>query len=195
MATTTPSMGLTAKGVPKMPMWLTIVRGVTIAMSLGALIAAAYNISLISSWARYYGGSGPAGLIIFSAIFTWIILGCMLAAEFFAPQLYIRYIFFGTLVISSILWLAAWTWAAAWTADFYHLYNSYYISRVSELDAWGGSMAAAVALGAVTWILTVVTTVFFVKACVADPTGSTFVQRPRNDPETAEPKPETTVTA
>lgn len=49
-----------------MPMWLTIVRGVTIAMSLGALIAAAYNISLISSWARYYGGSGPAGLIIFS---------------------------------------------------------------------------------------------------------------------------------
>jgi hypothetical protein len=59
-------MGLTAKGVPKMPMWLTIIRGAAIALSLGALIAAAYNVSLLSSWARYYGGDGPAGLIIFS---------------------------------------------------------------------------------------------------------------------------------
>jgi hypothetical protein len=75
----------------------------------------------------------------------------MLAAEFFAPQLYIRSIFFGTLIISSVLWLAAWTWAAAWTADFYHVYNDYYIGRAKELDAWGGSMAAGVALSAATW--------------------------------------------
>jgi hypothetical protein len=44
-------------------------------------------------------------------------------------------------------------------------------------------------------ILIVVITVFYVKACVADPTGSTFVSEPRNDPETAEPKPETTANA
>jgi hypothetical protein len=52
MATTTPSMGLTAKGVPKMPLWLTIVRGAAIALSLGALIAAAYNVSLLSNWIK-----------------------------------------------------------------------------------------------------------------------------------------------
>lgn len=75
----------------------------------------------------------------------------MLAAEFFAPQLYIRLVFFGTLSILSILWLAGWAWAAAWTADFYTLYNDYNIGRARELDAWGSSMSAAVALGAATW--------------------------------------------
>lgn len=75
----------------------------------------------------------------------------MIALEFFAPQLYIRLLFLGGLVLSSILWLAAWTWAAAWTADFYNVYVSYNIRRVKELDAWGGSMAAGTALGGVTW--------------------------------------------
>lgn len=49
-----------------MPAWLTILRGATIALSLGALIAAAYNASLLSKWAHYYGGEGPASLIIFN---------------------------------------------------------------------------------------------------------------------------------
>jgi hypothetical protein len=48
-----------------MPLWLTILRGVALLLALGVLIAAAYHLSLLGSWAQYYGGSGPAGFLIF----------------------------------------------------------------------------------------------------------------------------------
>ena len=41
-------------------------------------------------------------------------------------------------------------------------------------------------------ILIVVITVFYVKACLADPNGSTFAPEPKKDVEAAEPKVETT---
>jgi hypothetical protein len=41
-------------------------------------------------------------------------------------------------------------------------------------------------------ILIVVITVFYVKACLADPDGSTFAPKPKKDVEAAEPKSETT---
>ena len=66
MATAAPNPGLSAKGAPKISLCLTILRGAAIVTSLGALIAAAYNISHLSSWSRYYGGDGPAGFIIFN---------------------------------------------------------------------------------------------------------------------------------
>ena len=67
MATPEQNPGLSAKGAPKTSLFLTILRGAAIVTSLGALIAAAYNISRLSSWSRYYGGDGPAGFIIFNA--------------------------------------------------------------------------------------------------------------------------------
>lgn len=48
-----------------MPLWLTILRGAALLLALGVLIAAAYHLSLLGSWAQYYGGSGPAGFLIF----------------------------------------------------------------------------------------------------------------------------------
>ncbi|KAJ4270513.1 hypothetical protein NW762_002200 [Fusarium torreyae] len=190
MSTTTSTQGLTATGVPRMPLWLTILRAAALLLSLGVLIAAAYHISLLGNWAHYYAGSGPASFLIFDAIFTFLVLGSMLAAEFFAPQLYIRLLFFGALVLAAIFWLSAWAWAAAWASDFYSVYHSYGFGRAKELDAWGASLAAGAALGAVTWLLIVVITVFFVRACMASPHGSSFSPRSQNDAEVGQPKPE-----
>lgn len=153
-----------------MPLWLTILRGVALLLALGVLIAAAYHLSLLGSWAQYYGGSGPAGFLIFDvsylpslpnseqkqltpqkAIFTFLILGSMLAAEFFAPQLYMRLLFLGALVLAAIFWLSAWAWAAAWASDFYRVYDGSGLGRANGFDAWGASLAAGAALGAVTW--------------------------------------------
>ncbi|KAH7261484.1 uncharacterized protein BKA55DRAFT_561458 [Fusarium redolens] len=190
MSTTTSTHGLTVTGVPKMPFWFTILRGAAIVLSLGVLITAAYHLSLLGSWAQYYGGSGPAGFLIFDAIFTWLVLGSMLASEYFAPHLYMRLLFFGSLVLTAIFWLSAWAWAASWAADFYRVYDDYGLGRANGLDAWGATLAAGAALGAVTWVLVVVFTVFFVRACLADPHGSSFSPRPQNDAEAAQPKPE-----
>ncbi|KIL93595.1 hypothetical protein FAVG1_03577 [Fusarium avenaceum] len=190
MTTTTSTHGLTATGVPRMPLWLTILRGVALLLALGVLIAAAYHLSLLGSWAQYYGGSGPAGFLIFDAIFTFLILGSMLAAEFFAPQLYMRLLFLGTLVLAAIFWLSAWAWAAAWASDFYRVYDGSGLGRANGFDAWGASLAAGAALGAVTWALIIVIIVFFVRACMADPHGSSFSPRPQNDVEAGHPKHE-----
>jgi hypothetical protein len=63
-ATTNGFNGLTAKGVPALPKWLLFLRIAIIVLSLGVLIAAAYNLSLFDS-AYLAGYSGPAGFLIF----------------------------------------------------------------------------------------------------------------------------------
>ncbi|KAF4982746.1 hypothetical protein FZEAL_1699 [Fusarium zealandicum] len=148
MATATSTQGLTATGVPPMPFWLTILRGIALLFALGTLIAAAYHISLLGGiYAAYFGGSGPAGFLIFDAVFTFLLLGPMLAAEFFAPQLYLRLLFVGALVLAAVFWLAAWAWAASWAATFY----SHFDQVGYGFGAWGASIAAGAALGAITW--------------------------------------------
>ncbi|KAM0343458.1 hypothetical protein ACHAPU_008489 [Fusarium lateritium] len=190
MSTTTSTQGLTATGVPKMPLLLTILRGAALLLSLGVLIAAAYHLSLLGAWAQYYGGSGPAGFLIFDAIFTFLLLGSMLAAEFWAPHLYMRPIFLGALVLAAIFWLSAWAWAASWASEIYRLYDRSGLGRATGFDAWGASLAAGAGLGAGTWVLIVVIIVFFVRACMADPHGSSFSPRPQNNVEAGQPKPE-----
>jgi hypothetical protein len=84
MSTTTSTHGLTVTGVPKMPFWFTILRGAAIVLSLGVLITAAYHLSLLGSWAQYYGGSGPAGFLIFDVTLpqrTAIFLGTMTVTD------------------------------------------------------------------------------------------------------------------
>jgi hypothetical protein len=86
---------------------------------------------------------------LLQAIFTWLILGFMLASEFFAPQLYIRIAFIGALILCAIFWLSAWAWAASVASSFYSWYDGWYGDHT--FSAYGGSMAAAAAIGAVTW--------------------------------------------
>ena len=63
---TTSTSGLTAKGVPALPAWLLFVRIAIIVLSLGVLIAAAYNLSLFGGYGTYLSGyTGPPGFLIF----------------------------------------------------------------------------------------------------------------------------------
>ncbi|KAI5463078.1 hypothetical protein BGZ63DRAFT_402419 [Mariannaea sp. PMI_226] len=186
--TTSGTQGLTATGVPAMPFWLTIIRGVIIVFALGALIASAYNLSLFGGYGAYLSGyTGPAGFMIFDAIFTWLILGCMLASEFFAPQLYIRIAFVIALILCAIFWLSAWAWAASVASSFFSWYNGFY--KDGTLSAYGGSMAAAAAIGAVNWVLIIVFLVFFVRACMCNPQSQNFPARDPVEAELGESKP------
>lgn len=67
----------------------------------------------------------------------------MLAAEFFAHNLFIRIVFVVALALDAIFWLSGWAWAASLASA----YNGVY----GDADAYGASMAAAAALGAFTW--------------------------------------------
>ncbi|RSM03961.1 hypothetical protein CEP52_007097 [Fusarium oligoseptatum] len=160
-ATTTSTHGLTVTGVPKMPLWLTILRVAALVLSLGVLIAAAYHLSLLGGWSQYY------------SIFTFLILGGMLAAEFFAPHMYLRLLFVGALILDAIF-----------------LAFRLGMGRFLDFEAWGASMLAGSVLGVFTWVVIIVITVFFVKACMDSPQDSSFSPRAPADPEMGQPKPE-----
>lgn len=72
----------------------------------------------------------------------------MLVSEFFAPNIFIRILFIVALSLDAIFWLSAWAWAASSAAA----WNSYWDGSVDDsADAYGASMAAASALGALVW--------------------------------------------
>lgn len=76
------SSGLTAKGPPAIPFWLTIVRGAIIVLSLGVLIAAAYNLSIFDGFASYVSGySGPSGFLIFDVRLSYPFRLCRHVAD------------------------------------------------------------------------------------------------------------------
>ena len=75
----------------------------------------------------------------------------MLASEFFAPQLYLRLAFIGALVLDAIFWLSAWAWAASVASSWLGYYDDWGFGHDTSLNRYGSSMAAAAALGAVTW--------------------------------------------
>lgn len=72
----------------------------------------------------------------------------MLVSEFFAPNLYFRILFVVALTLNAIFWLAAWAWAASAAAS----WNSYWWDGDNS-DAYGASMAAEAALGALVWFV------------------------------------------
>ncbi|KAH7119465.1 hypothetical protein B0J13DRAFT_457779 [Dactylonectria estremocensis] len=169
-----------------MPFWLTIIQGAALILSLGVLIAAAHHLSLLGDFLRYFGGSNPAGFLIFDSIFTFLVIGGMLASEFFAPQLYLRLAFICGLILAAIFWLSAWAWAASFASDLYRIYG---VGGYNDSNPWAASMAAGAILGAFTWVVILVTLVYFVRACMASPQGSSFTAKAQNDAEMGHDKP------
>ncbi|KAM5353717.1 hypothetical protein ACJ41O_000367 [Fusarium nematophilum] len=169
--TSTSTQGLTGTGVPKMPFWMTIIRGAALALSFGILIAAAHHLSHSGEFYRFYGSSSPAGFLIFNSIFTFLVLGGMLASEFFAPQLYFRLAFISGLTLAVIFWLSAWAWAASFSSDLYNLYGA---GRYAQSNTWAASLVAGAVLGAANWVVILVILVIFLRACMASPQDSSF---------------------
>jgi hypothetical protein len=171
--------GLTAKGVPPLPSLVIILRFIILAISFGVLVASAYALSLFGGYGIYFVGySGPPGFMIFITIKTMIILGATIAVERFAPQIYFRLAVIIAYILNVIFWLSGWAWSASVAALFLatscssYLGTSYCSSPDSYSVKFGASMAAAAGLGAIAWVLMIVTLVFFIRACLADPEGT-----------------------
>jgi len=160
--------GITATGTLPLPKWLFFLRVAIIVLSLGVLIASAYNIALWDESVRIYGSS-PPGFLIFCVIATWFILGTMLVFEFFFDRFYTRIAFVVLLVLDAIFWLSAWSWAASWAGQLDDIGR--WLGGSDFYDRFYGSVAAAAALGAIVWVMIVVFIVFFVRACLRDGTS------------------------
>jgi hypothetical protein len=160
--------GLMAHGPPAQPKWLFFLTVGIIVLSFGAFIAACVNVSAYDSWG-WSASSGPGGFMIFDAIFTWIVLGTMIAFQYKFQKFYIRLTYVVLLPLCAIFWLSAWAWAAS-VASAFRGYDSFF--RDSALDRFSRSIAACAALGAFTWVAIVVLTIFYIVACLRDDTNT-----------------------
>ncbi|WYZ46238.1 hypothetical protein EsH8_IX_000463 [Colletotrichum jinshuiense] len=161
--------GLMGKGAPPTPTFFSIVRVAVLVLSLAVLAACAYNLSLLGAYSSSY--TGPPGFMLFVALFTIVVLGGAMAAERFAPHLYFRIailIGYGT---NCLFWLSGWAWSASIAALFLGntCIQSTCFGPTTEEKRYGGSMAAAAAVGAVNWVLMIAVLFYFIKGCLEDP--------------------------
>ncbi|KAJ8125810.1 hypothetical protein O1611_g7828 [Lasiodiplodia mahajangana] len=159
------------------------------------LALASYAESLSGDY--YYNSDVPA-FLLFVSIWTWLVYGGMLAIEHYAPQFYYR---IGVLVgqlLSVILWISGWAWAAS-SADYILSFDNYG-SHDSIRGAWkafGQSIAACAGIGALVWVLCIITVVAFCSACrrssvSVDVTTIELTNIPKSnapDGQTASPSP------
>jgi hypothetical protein len=140
-------MAFSSFGPPPMPRWLLFLRIATLVTSAGVLAAAAYNISL---YAGLIVSATPAGFLVFNAVFNILIVGSMLACEFWLKRFYSRLAFSLLLGVDGVLWLGGWAWAARWAGRWLGFDHD---GASGEYDAFAGSITAGAALGAITWLV------------------------------------------
>jgi hypothetical protein len=168
--------GLTAKGVPALPSFLLILRGVVLFLSVAILAASGVAISVWAGYDSYYFGygyytSGPPGFMIFVVCATYLthsygksaqlnglqniltlgVVGGTLAVEKFAPQMYFRLAVVIAYTLNIIFMLSAWSWCASNASSWLAIAVGSRSVSSSPIKKYGGSLAAAAALGALTW--------------------------------------------
>ncbi|KAH8680963.1 hypothetical protein BX600DRAFT_428937 [Xylariales sp. PMI_506] len=164
------AQGLISQGVPPLPRWLLFVKGAIILLSVIVLALAAYAMSLYSGLLIYSGGA--PGYLIFDAIVSWIVFGISLALELKAPQYYYRIALLIPYVLLCIFWLSGWAWAASWAG----VWLAYDLDDYYGYNRFGGAMAGCAAIGAIVWVLCIVNLIFFIMACVRNPSTQPNVE-------------------
>ncbi|KAK4444943.1 hypothetical protein QBC34DRAFT_170940 [Podospora aff. communis PSN243] len=163
--------GLLARGPPPSPAWVTYIKYAILGLSLICLAMGAWATSIYGgSYLFLYTSSG--GMVIFVAIWNFIVYGGGLALEKFQPNNFFRIGLLIGYIFSVIFWLSAWAWSASLASLWLSIYSSAngfrnddYYSPVKQL---GAALAVCAALGAVVWVLCIVNLVMFIKACVSD---------------------------
>lgn len=185
-------MAVTDQHYVQQPAFLFFIRIAQAVLSLIILGLAAYGVATLVD----YGGS--FGFNIFCALYTWIVVGYLLGTSAFAIGLWNCWAALVLEIFGVIFWLCAWgsmaAWAAVWNwaggyggssyggSSYYGyindiLYKRDLVKRVTykeQKTAWQ-CVAAASGLGALVWILFLVTLI----------TYSIHLHRHRKNPENA----------
>jgi hypothetical protein len=153
--------GLLAKGPPETPIFVLFLRIAALVLTLAVFVAACYNASLLDQIVLLtQDEAGPAGLGIFTCIWTWGVVGTEIAFTMKLPHLYMRIVFVILDVLTLIFWLSTWAVAASVASDALE-------DRASTIaKKYGGSAAAIAGLGAIVWVILIVIFVFWVMAAI-----------------------------
>ncbi|KAK4173135.1 hypothetical protein QBC36DRAFT_360725 [Triangularia setosa] len=208
------TQGLTAKGVPPQPLWLLYIKIAILVLSLITLALGAWAVSIFGGYLGGYGGpTGAGGLVIFTAIWSFIVYGGAAAIEIWAPHFFYRIGALVGYILHIIFWLSAWAWSASAAA--FWLSYTYGFLYDSSWKREGQALGACAGLGAlicnkatkspnldlsdeVDWltvfnqhrVLSIVHLVFFIRASMSDPEGSGLAPGTAGQAELGQVKPE-----
>ncbi|KAK4683237.1 hypothetical protein QC764_123340 [Podospora pseudoanserina] len=184
------TQGLLAKGVPPQPLWLLYIKIAILVLSLVTLALGAWAVSIFGGYAGGYGGpTGAGGLVIFTAIWSFIVYGGAAAIEIWAPHFFYRIGALVGYILHIIFWLSAWAWSAS-AASFWLSYTYGFGFYDSAWKREGQALGACAGLGALIWVLSIVHLVFFIRASLADPEGSGPAPGTAGQAELGQVKPE-----
>ncbi|KAK0712176.1 hypothetical protein B0T21DRAFT_247810, partial [Apiosordaria backusii] len=167
------TQGLTAKGVPPQPLWLLYIKIAILVLSLITLALGAWAVSIFGGYLGGYGGpTGAGGLVIFTAIWSFIIYGGAAAIEIYAPHYFYRIGALVGYILHIIFWLSAWAWSASAAAFWLSYTVTWGFIYDSSWKSEGQALGACAGIGALIWVLSIVHLVLFVRASLSDPEGS-----------------------
>ncbi|TLS23386.1 uncharacterized protein PpBr36_06470 [Pyricularia pennisetigena] len=174
--------------VPATPMWIAIIRAVQLGLALLILILTAVAAN------KFRVAWSSLALTWFTFAWTLLHIGWLFISILIVPLIYNIWGQLAVEILSVIFWLASWAALAADAAAIGD-YESVYGSRgrtagiTNDFSTGSGCIKASAALGALEWILFVVTLVFFVMALIrfqkGHTTTTTTTTAPAADPEAA----------
>ncbi|KAL5614333.1 hypothetical protein BROUX41_004439 [Berkeleyomyces rouxiae] len=150
-------------GPPPLSKLTELLRYVALVVSLAELVVSSYSLSVREQVTP--GQSGPAGFLIFNALFTMFVLGAVIALESTAHHMYCRFVVVTAFAVDALLWLAAWGWTACVASTLLS------IRRDRRGTRYAVGLVAAASLGSMLWLLMVVIICGFISACMREPRG------------------------
>ncbi|KAI6323554.1 hypothetical protein MCOR34_001807 [Pyricularia oryzae] len=176
--------------VPATPMWIAIVRAVQLALALLILILTAVAAN------KFRGAFSSFALTWFTFAWTLLHIGWLAISILIVPLIYNIWGQLAVEILSVIFWLASWAALAADAASLGEYERMYTGDAVftgtgrssgvpNDFKTGSSCTKAAAALGALQWVLFVVTLVFFVMALVRFQKGHTTTTTRVSDPEVA----------
>ncbi|KAE8446768.1 hypothetical protein EG329_011673 [Mollisiaceae sp. DMI_Dod_QoI] len=154
--------------IPELPFWVALIRIAQFILALIVLILAAYASSVFG--ADYFAGYG---MTFFTFSWTILFLIYILVTPLWFPQFYLYWAHLGFEITTVVFWLTAWALlaqeASAWNAfqSAEDLENQDIADSGVQIDVFPhskqaiGATKGAAGLGALTWLLFVITLVVF----------------------------------
>lgn len=181
--------GLDRTHIPAQPLWAGILRICQLVLAFIILVLTAYAAGQFAS-----GSLAGFGLAWLSFIWTLGYLVWLAVAVLVMPQIYNYWAQLGLEVLSAIWWLCTWAVLASEASslsifDSFHFWGRYGAGSFrSAIDC----IKASAALGAILWVLFVVTLGFFVTALLShrgSEAGRTATAEPKTVPSVVQEDP------
>lgn len=138
------------------PQYFFFIRIAQFILSIVILGLVGYTIDYYGGGRRTYGLE-ELGFMVFCCVWTWLVIAYVFITTLWLPVAYNMWGQLAAEVLATLFWFCAWAATAAWVADLAPAYDG----APAKLKKPWSTAAAGTGLGALIWVLFMITTVTF----------------------------------